>query len=180
MPQNEDVETAKSLLQIKSASRVIYYIFNTIFICCCLFLVILLAACIVSEFIPNMFFDVNANLLSILTMLITGSVVATLFKLVTNVFRDVARGTTPFTLIQVKRIRIAALIIALDALFGAILSPGFLSALQLGGLNIGYTVIGHPSIPIDLGEILAAVCLLCLSFVFKYGVLLQKFSDETL
>lgn len=180
MPQSETVEAEKSLLQIRNASKVIYCVLNSIFILCCLFLLLILVLFGVSEIVPDLLFDVQVDFLNMVTLVCTGIFVTILFKLITNVFRDVAKGSTPFTLMQVRRIRIAALIIALDALVGTVFSPGFIYAMQVGGINIGYTVIGQPSVPIDLGEILTAICLFCLSFVFKYGVLLQRLSDETL
>ena len=50
----------------------------------------------------------------------------------------------------------------------------------MGSLDVSYTVSRQTVIPIDLGEILASICLFGFSLIFKYGVLLQEFSDDAI
>lgn len=180
MLQNEVDRAEESLSQIRRASSITYRFFNILFITCSVIWLVVSASSFIFKLAPHSFATVKMEYFEIATLSFTGFLVLVLLRIITNVFRDVARGMTPFTLVQVKRIRLAALMIALDAFVGMIFSPGFVHALQIAGLDIGYAVSGQPSIPVDLGEILAALCLIALSFVFKYGVLLQEFSDETL
>lgn len=96
---------------------------------------------------------------------------------------DVVNESSPFSQIQAKRIRRIAFFLLVFVVFEVILSPGLVSVFQHIEMptNLVNTSMNAVTlIPFNLGIICAAGGLICLSFVFEYGVLLQKQSDETL
>ena len=181
----EDVnEVEASLNRIKRVCKVLGILLNIAF---CAFLAIW-AIFVVSYTMElansrvgtDTFFE---DILSLLSVVVMGPLVAALVKIGSNVFLDVVRGESPFTMSQSNRMRRVAIILLIYAVFEAILSPGFVTTLQLGGLDIGYRITEsplEPSIPINAGVLLVAAALWAVSLVFEYGVLLQEFSDETL
>lgn len=123
------------------------------------------------------------EMLSLVSVVVMGPLVAYLIKIGADVFLDVVRGESPFTSIQSTRMRKVAVVLLVYAVLEAILSPGFATVLQMGGLDLGYRVTESPlgpSIPINMGVLLVAATLWALSLVFEYGVLLQEFSDDAI
>lgn len=52
---------------------------------------------------------------------------------------------------------------------------------QVNSVDLGYaSVTGNTIIPINFAPIIAAAVVFAFSFVFKYGVLLQEFSDDAI
>lgn len=112
----------------------------------------------------------------LITYLLHCAVVLLIGLILVRVFSDSARGESPFTLMQVKRLRITAalLILYTVAEFAVSLGASFMIA---SGSAIGQ---GGSVVTLDAAPIVAAAVIFAFSFVFKYGVLLQELSDETL
>lgn len=181
MEVTDDVqETKNSLLRIRKISRIIFLVCRFLLITYIVFWVSVFGATLFSIISPESSIVSSVSASELPVFLCTGVFVTVLLKIVSDVFGDAARGQSPFAMVQVKRLRIAACVLMLDAIFGALLSPGFLGALQMGSLDVSYTVSRQTVIPIDLGEILASICLFGFSLIFKYGVLLQEFSDDAI
>ena len=112
--------------------------------------------------------------------LLRGTVIAVLFIMLIGVFSDAANGRSPFTLEQVKRLRIMALSLLVYAVFEVAFSASSVM-MQLGSINSGYfSTNGSGIITIDFAPFIAAAVVYAFSFVFKYGVLLQEFSDDVI
>ena len=117
---------------------------------------------------------------NVIMHLLRGAVIAVLFLMLIGVFSDAANGRSPFTLEQVKRLRIIALSLLIYAVLEVVFSTSSV-VMQLGNINSGYfSTNGSEIITIDFAPFIAAAVVCAFSFVFKYGVLLQEFSDETL
>lgn len=109
-----------------------------------------------------------------------GVAVAIMFIVFIRIFTDVSRGESPFTMIQVRRLQaIAGLLLLYGVLdFAASFNT---AAAQLSGLDAGYiSVNGNAIVFLNFAPLIAAAVVFAFSFVFKYGVLLQEFSDDTL
>lgn len=97
-------------------------------------------------------------------------------------FSDVVSGESPFTMKQVSRFRYAALLLVVLAIVDAALSTGFTYAFDMAGIN--YAALGNHGIEserirIDAESLFFAVILYGVSVLFRYGVLLQRLTDET-
>lgn len=109
-----------------------------------------------------------------------GVVVSTMFIVFVGLFSDVVKGNSPFTMLQVKRLRIIASVLLIYALLDAVMTNAPM-LLQANGVLAGYAPMGGNAIvAFNFAPLVAAAVVFAFSFVFKYGVLLQEFSDETL
>jgi hypothetical protein len=103
-----------------------------------------------------------------------------------KIFSDISKGLSPFSTIQAKRLRIAAMLWILHAIFIAFFSPAFMTITGLGDVIFGATIGVSPVeastryIPINVGDIVLAIVLFCAALIVEYGSLLQKLSDDTL
>lgn len=178
------VEVQVTLERIKKFCKVAGIVLNIVFILVVAYWLILLLVAFASLFI-----DIDLSLVTtdtpalIIPLACSGFLLASLFKIGATVFLDVSHGESPFTLIQAKRLKWLSVIVVLYVFLEALLSPGFMAVLQLNGFDVGYSLVDYganPSISINVGALFVAVVFFSLSLVFKYGVLLQEFSDETL
>lgn len=178
--KNDDNETMRSLCRIRKISKAALLCCKSFFVAFVAFWMLIFCVSLYSVFSSDSSFAVDVEWFDLLSLICVGALISLILKILSDVFGDTARGQSPFTMVQVKRVRIVAIALFADAVVGIFASPGFISSLHIAGFDVDYTVSGQVVIPVDLGEILAALCLIALSFVFKYGVLLQEFSDETL
>lgn len=92
-------------------------------------------------------------------------------------FSDVSREKTPFTIVQANRIRLLGILLLAYCVVEAILSADPLRA-EINDLVV--QVHASPGIFFDAKLLIAAIVCFCLSYVFRYGALLQWLQDETL
>lgn len=125
----------------------------------------------------------GANIFNLMLHIARGAVVLVLYLLLLSMFNDAILGEPPFTMKQVRRLKTASLALIFYAILGVIL--GCCSALlQMNGFSSGYVSSFGESdnviMSIDLAPFITAAVVFAFSYVFKYGVLLQELSDETL
>lgn len=177
-------EVEATLRRIRKFSKVAGIILNVVFFASVLYWLFFSLATILTIVLDiDLPFVTNGNPLLIAPLVCSGLLLAALFKTGAVVFLDVSRGDSPFTLVQAYRLRRSSVIVLLYAAFEALLSPGFMAILELNGFEIGYSLVDHStdfSISVNVGALILAAVLFSLSLIFKYGVLLQEFSDETL
>lgn len=121
----------------------------------------------------------------VLLLAFAGCIFSFIFLLI-RLFRDIVKGVPPFAFKHVRRMRLMSLSLVCYSLLElciSTLSLAIKTAIQPNEaeaslLYFGLTDGAHPTV--DLFPILMAAVLFALSFVFKYGVLLQQLSDETL
>lgn len=114
-----------------------------------------------------------------------GVMVCVLFIVTLRIFSDIVAGETPFSHKQVKRLRYLGAAFLVFAAIELILSTSFYFDTQLLGQTLSVVGESASEIPsefirIDLTAILAALASYGLALIFKYGILLQEYSDETL
>ena len=122
----------------------------------------------------------SQNIISVVLHLLHGLTIASLLLLFSSIFADTKRGRSPFAMSQVKRLRIIAGLLLLYSIvdFGVTLNT---ISFQSGSLSSGYvSTNSNVIIPINLAPIFGAAVTFAFSFVFKYGILLQEFTGETL
>lgn len=122
----------------------------------------------------------SQNIISVVLHLLHGLTIASLLLLFSSIFADTKRGRSQFAMSQVKRLRIIAGLLLLYSIvdFGVTLNT---ISFQSGSLSSGYvSTNSNVIIPINLAPIFGAAVTFAFSFVFKYGILLQEFTDETL
>lgn len=183
MIDSDLVEVKGSLDKIKKISKTIYILLMVAFALCLVFCLIVVFSFIASLFGHATLITSSQSPLEYVSLIIAIVIFASMLAVASRMFSDVANGDSPFTLIRVKRLRIIAWFLLAYAFLQAILSPGFATVLQLGGLDVGYRVVDsahEASITINFGALVSSIGLFAFALIFKYGVLLQEFSDETL
>ena len=80
---------------------------------------------------------------------------------------------------QVKRLRIIAVLLLLYAVLDMV-ATNAMAVMQIDVINSGYISTNSAIVTVNFTPFIAAAVVYAFSFVFKYGVLLQEFSDETL
>lgn len=99
---------------------------------------------------------------------------------------DISQNRTPFTLINAKRLLILALILLLYAILETLLASvdsQFILSVNDNSIEVGNFVrdiTSDSGTTLNLFPLLMSAMFFALSYVFKYGVLLQQESDETL
>lgn len=102
-------------------------------------------------------------------MLINTSLMTLIIAFVYDIFCNIGKSFTPFTIKVANRIKQIAIIFIVLSLIG-----GFSNAL------VDYYTIGELTWRIDFAGLLSGMVILCLALIFRYGCDLQKQSDETL
>ena len=180
MIDEDDRVTQESLAAANRACRFISGLLKALFavFCACwLFATVLLA---LSQIRPDSFSEGGSDFVGIVLFLMDGAVIASMFVIFIRIFSDAVANKTPFAMIQVKRLRIIALLLALYAVFDFAITANT-SLLNINGLDSGFfSTNDNAIIPLNFGPLVAAGVLLAFSHVFEYGVLLQKFSDDAL
>lgn len=102
--------------------------------------------------------------------------ICSIFLILNKIFIEVARGCSPFTLKQVKRLRIVSLSFLVYVGIEFLFTSSTLLIQQSWS-----TVLSSGSVPnVNMFALVASAVIYAFSYVFEYGVLLQEFSDETL
>ncbi|WP_143412158.1 hypothetical protein [Arabiibacter massiliensis] len=179
--RNDLKETAQSLAKVKSICSFIAVTLKIVFPIVCLywaFTVILIIGTLVN---PDAFdFFGTSDLTSTLLYLLYDITIAAMFVTFIKIFSDASKGESPFTLLQVKRLRVLALLLLLCGIID-ISATASASIMQYGNVDAGYySTTDNIVIPINFAPFITAAVIFAFSFVFKYGVLLQEFTDETL
>lgn len=94
-----------------------------------------------------------------------------------------ATGETPFTLKQVKRLRILGTSFLVFELVETLMSTFFFFHTEFAGQDFGVIMgnaVSGSFIQVNPAAILAAFACFGLAIMFKYGILLQELSDDTL
>lgn len=174
-------ESLESLAKVKCICRIIGVILKAVLLIACAYWSFAIALMAYSAINPEAFgFFGTPGLAEIILYLFYDAAIAMMLVVFIKVFSDVSKGESPFTFQQVKRLRILAALLLLWGFFD-IATAANASILQYGSIDAGfYSTSGNMIIPINFTPFISAAVVFAFSFVFKYGVLLQDLSDETL
>lgn len=164
------------------ARRVCKHLKNISLVCSAIFLVawLLLLVLMITD-AATRGFDAR-KLKGMLYVASYGTVTLLLLFVAFRSFSDVVSGESPFTMKQVSRFRYAALLLVMLVIVDTILSTGFTYAFNMAGVD--YSALGNygmdqKHIRINAEPLFFAVILYGISVLFRYGVLLQRLTDET-
>ena len=106
-----------------------------------------------------------------LTGILSAAVMSAILFVASFIFKDMSRGTTPFTAKNANRLRVISLLL----LALSIVIPPLKMLLTM----IFFTSV-RAYFSISVGQIIFAIMFFCLALIFEYGGELQRESDETL
>lgn len=182
---NDVEEAEKSLVRLKKASRVISVVSRILLCIFCIGWAILTCIFAVLFFAPEIIPEAQPiGIGPLLLCFLFGLLVVASLRIAMLIFGDVAKGESPFTKRQVRRIRLVAIIFLVYVVAEMIFPTSAVPVVQGEALQVGYHVSAAssdvPVLNVNFGMLSAAVIFYCLSLVFEYGTLLQRLSDETL
>lgn len=171
-----------SLLRARKVSRVAHVVFMVMLAANLLVAALLFGCSIATIFAPGLVPGMVSFGLGSVPLLFSRMIACLVLYALARSFENIAEGDSPFTLAQSKRLfAIGCLMLAgvvAEALaFG---SPAPFMAVP-GVVDFGYTIDqGQPgTVYLNAAYLAGALISFCLSFVFKYGALLQQLSDDT-
>ncbi|MEG2025961.1 MAG: hypothetical protein RRZ85_10490 [Gordonibacter sp.] len=181
MMDEKEIETRNSLVKINKVCKFISIAIKIIFVLISVYWIFAASLMFLTFFDPSVADEVGgASAIKLVIYLAYGAIVVMMFVSLNGIFSDVAKGNSPFAMIQVKRLRSISAALLLYAIFDIVIAYNS-AIMQFGGFNTGYiTASGNAIVPINLATFIAAAVVFAFSFVFKYGVLLQEFSDDTI
>lgn len=175
-----DVEEAElSLSRIRRMSKVVNSTLKAASLLLLIFLVVTVVLSVASSAgLLNV--GLGTRVLDLIVLSVYALVIIGLVYTVANVFADVVKGESPFTLAQGKRFRIIAVLLLVYVFLDAAMSTGTVAQIHIGDLELGYDVVDKSTLSVNVGALFGAGFFWALSRIFEYGVLLQELSDETL
>lgn len=168
--------------RVKKMARALSIVLNIVFY---LFIAVwtinLICSCI-TFFRPDL---MPASLLShtgvLVSIFIGGILLVVPLKTGALILKDISKGTSPFTVVQANRVRMVAIVFLIYSIFDFLWSPDAVARFIFGHVSISSWSDGNPfTLHLNMGLITAAALFYSISVVFRYGVLLQNLSDETI
>lgn len=175
--KKKDVEHyATSLARI---SRVVFILFRVVAIMVAGIVVIPLLVAMIGYFFGlDVSVQVDGSIGNAVLLALELLLFAIAIWALSSICKNVFCGSTPFSLSQVRRIRFVALCIFLLAFVDFFVSQGSVSFVY-SGMEMGLFSYFEDSSRLNIAALISSAALFLLSFVFKYGVLLQSVSDDT-
>lgn len=179
MTKLKDEEQIKQKLDaIAKHSRVLYILLIVIFIGYVALMATIFAILAISP--EGLFSSGLKFLLEGVPLLISLAIGAVILFTVARIFRDLSKRHSPFTITQARRIAAIGLLLLTNTVIEFLISLNGSSIVTTEGIKAGFV---NPymsgSVYINMTFVIAALICFCLSYVFRYGSLLQWLSDET-
>ena len=179
---NEDaLETQESISRINKVCKLINVVFKVILVIFCAYWVVAIVGMIFGAANNDSSQQLAGTIFFHILLFSTHVVViAFLIWVLIAIYYEAYKVESPYTFIQVKRLRWIAGLLLIYAVLDFLITQNN-ALLSYSGMDSGYISTSDISIiQVNLGPLIAAGAVYAFSFVFKYGVLLQEFSDETL
>ena len=180
MSDQEVEETRDSLYKVQKTCKLLSVIMKAVFGFFCLWW--LLATILMCLSLIGMNGSLGAEDIDIVGILLFvggGAVIATILLTLIGIFSETAQGQSPFMMVQVCRLRRIACMLLVYAILDMLISYNA-ALLHYDWANPGSLMVTDPFVTINAAPIIAAAVVFAFSFVFKYGVLLQEFSDDAI
>lgn len=177
----ESKEAKASLSRLKGIARPLYFVTRGIMIIFAvgwsLFFFAFFVSLVTSDFDSS---NLAGCFLCAISVAVFASVNVYILYVIGNVFNHMRKGITPFTVHVSRQIKIVSFLLLASFFLGA-----FVSALPLGDYTLGIVKIGLSKqgdgvvANLSISTLVASMVGFVLSYVFKYGALLQQLSDDT-
>lgn len=137
----------------------------------------------------NLIIDIQVdNILSrdvvdLVEVLFTGAIATLVFLVLGLFFRDISKKETPFSLNQVKRMKLLSLLFVGYGIVDLIVSMSFASIELMEGFGVVYASTSstpETTVSVNITAFVAAIVAYALSMAFEYGIELQRQSDSFL
>ena len=177
---SDELDIKESIKKLKKVCKVIRMV---CLVCLILFALgwLLFTCMMIIGFVSNK--PDSAGLDEIAYLTLFGILAIFMFIIALRMFSDILAGESPFSMKQVKRLRLTGTLFLIYTALEALLSVSFAYDLFGGAGNLGI-VTGEnavsPFIQVNVFTLIVAIVCFGFAVIFKYGVLLQQISDDTL
>ena len=171
------------LNELSGKIKYVHYFFNMLFIANIFVWIFLTVLAAISVFQSSADTDngLGQSVFRLFTILAIGGLISTLLRIIVDILRDVSKSKSPFSTVQIKRIRLLAILFVAYGVFDSLLSSNVSSMLALNGMWFGSTTAtstAEITIALNFTAFIAAVIIFALSIVFEYGTNLQQQADS--
>ena len=169
-----------SLLRARKLSRVARIAFMAMFAANLAFAALVFGSSIVATFAPDLVPGMRPFGLDVVPRLLAVAIACAILFALARSFKDIAEGGSPFTLAQSKRLFVIGCLMLGGVVAEALAFGNPAPAISVAEVHVGYDDLAAPdTIYLNAAYLAGALISFCLSFVFKYGALLQQLSDDT-
>ena len=146
-----------------------------------IFLVFFAAIYVVFISVSILSLGVESTMASIAYVGLHGLLICTVFVLVILGLSDVIKGSSPFTNKQAKRLLVAGVVFLVIALLEFLIPTDALVSFASNADSVVAIEASttNATANADVAALLFSFASFCLSAIFKYGIILQQLSDET-
>lgn len=184
MASKDSLRIADSLAHISKVCGYIARLLKVLLVAYCFCILLFYGAVAITYLAPGVLpfntLPINLSFLALFLSIITGAVA--LFVLI-SVAEDIAKGSSPFTLTQARRIKVIGILLLISVVLKLFIPTGSVDFLETDAIEFGFVPRaygnGTPTTTIDISTFITAIICFFLSYVFKYGALLQRLSDDT-
>ncbi len=168
----------ESLTAIARRSKGLYIFFDIVLALYLVATLVLFVLLLIGD--GNLPTDGLALFLWSVPLLVTIALGAIIIFVISRIFKEISEHRSPFTTTQARRFNIIGILLIIDTVLEAISSISYPLLADSLSLSIGFTQPGGTEdLYINGPFIIGAVICFCLSYIFRYGALLQQLSDET-
>ena len=124
----------------------------------------------------------EAGIKEIIYQIVFGLLVCFVLIVTLRALSDIVAGNSPFSMAQVRRLRLIGVALVLFALVESFLSIPLFFSTDIAGQFIAVVSENGsvaPIIKVNLTAIIASLACFGLAIICKYGILLQEISDDT-
>lgn len=125
-------------------------------------------------------YDLNARILCVVPVAVSAFINVYILYVIGSIFDSMRHGDTPFTMRISHQIKIVSFLLLVAFVLQAIVSMVPFDGYSLGVMRIGLAKQeGGVVANVSVSTLIASIIGFVLSYVFKYGALLQQLSDDT-
>lgn len=181
MQDADQIEKEISLKKLRKLCKLINIVLVVFLILLCIYWIFAISFMLLSYSQSQQIAIRNdPGLLNIFFYFLHGVTIIALLAVFIRIFSSAAKGESPFVMNQVKRLRIVAALLLVYAVVDSAVSCNS-ALIQYGAMNYGYVSTNDSAIvAVNFTPFAASAIIFAFSFVFKYGVLLQEFSDDVI
>lgn len=181
MAFEEERQFTSSLMHIKGACKVLYYITRACYVVALVMMALAVIGCCVSLVAPDVIpFLGSVDIFTTFLLIVYGGITILIIRMVMLILKEVLENESPFTLKQAKRVKNIALLLFAKVVADLVFPGDVIPLVDNAHVSLSYEVIKSETLILNVNvEFLAlAVILFVISLVFQYGVLLQSESKD--
>lgn len=177
----ESNEAKASLLRLENIAKPLYVALRVVMVTFVIGWSLLLAAFFVSLVTSEVgLYDLVCHLLYAVPVAVSAFINIYILYVIGSICDSIRHGSSPFTMHTSRQIKVVSFLLLASFVLQAVVSVIPFDGYSLGVMRIGLAKQEDGVVAdLSISTLLASVIGFVLSYVFKYGALLQRLSDDT-